>query len=765
MIYEKQSQSRDENLIKDISETFGVSLRFAKILTERNINSVEQAKKFLYPSLSDLGDPFLMSGMKEAVDRINAVSPEEVIVVYGDYDVDGISATTILTKCLRLMGKTAYAVIPERSDGYGLSEAVIERALEEFCPDLLITVDCGISAVNEVEYLQDLGVDVIVTDHHEIPDTLPDCTIISCKLDDDYKFNGLCGAGVAYNLSRALIGDKADEFLDMVALATMADSMPLIGENRILVTEGLKRIRQGKCIAAIKSLLKNANVKEITATSLSYSVAPRVNAAGRMGNANVALSAFLSEDEYEVGVFTEQLNQFNAKRQNDCEELYKSAKNKLSNKSPLMKVNVLYDKKWNTGLVGIVAARIAEETGKPTILFTESDGVWHGSARSNNSINIFEALKYATKYSENFGGHAQAAGVTVRYENFTDFENALDEYVSKTCDISDFTSVVYVDEIVKEPITIGYVEELEKLEPCGVENPRPLFAEYVGNAYATPLKYGSPHLSLKTNNFDFIYFNGVDDMKILNSDVVKALIYEPSASVFNGKKYAKGYVKSYKTEARFDDYTDFLLFSSQLDSISAKTETYTEIDEKTTEEYIERAKREIFGTLFIACSSKTVKHYEEQLRGLDVTTYSTCKKSNLSTVCLGIKGEITALYSHIVFLDKPLNVSLNLPYDVEISVNVSQNGFDCQGVTADRKTLGEIYLALKKSEKKFTSIEDAAAVAGNGYGLKEIAFAVKVFRELGLIEAKGGKFYAVHGAGKSLNDSEIYRVVSTFING
>ena len=216
MIYEKQSQSRDENLIKDISETFGVSARFAKILTERNINSVEQAKKFLYPSLSDLGDPFLMSGMKEAVDRINAVSSEEVIVVYGDYDVDGISATTILTKCLRLMGKTAYAVIPERSDGYGLSEAVIERALEEFCPDLLITVDCGISAVNEVEYLQDLGVDVIVTDHHEIPDTLPDCTIISCKLDDDYKFNGLCGAGVAYNLSRALIGDKADEFLDMV---------------------------------------------------------------------------------------------------------------------------------------------------------------------------------------------------------------------------------------------------------------------------------------------------------------------------------------------------------------------------------------------------------------------------------------------------------------------------------------------------------------------------------------------------------------------
>lgn len=765
MIYEKQSQSRDENLIKDISETFGVSLRFAKILTKRNINTVEQAKKFLYPSLSDLGDPFLMSGMKEAVDRINAVSSEEVIVVYGDYDVDGISAATVLTKCLRFMGKTAYAVIPERNDGYGLSEAVIERALEEFCPDLLITVDCGISAVNEVEYLHDLGVDVIVTDHHEIPDALPDCTIISCKSDDDYRFNGLCGAGVAYNLSRALIGDKADEFLDVVALATMADNMPLIDENRVLVKEGLKRIRQGNCIAAIKSLLKIANVKEITATSLSYSVAPRVNAAGRMGNANVALAAFLSEDENEVGILAEQLNDFNVKRQNDCEELYKSAKSKLADKSPLLKVNVLYDKKWNTGMVGIVAARVAEETGKPTILFTEKDGLWHGSARSHNSINIFDALKYASKYSENFGGHAQAAGVTVKYENFTDFENALDEYVSKTCDISDFTSDVFVDEIVEEPITIGYVEELEKLEPCGVENPRPLFAEYVGNAYASPIKFGSPHLSLKTKNFDFIYFNGAGDMKILNSDVVKALIYEPSVSVFNGKKYAKGYVKSYKTEIHLDDYTDFLLFSSQLDGINAKTVSYTEIDEKTTEEYIERAKKEIFGTLFVACSSATVKRYEEQLRGLDITAYSTCKKSNLSTVCLGIREEITALYNHIVFLDKPLNVSLDLPYDAEISVNASRNGFDCRGVTADRKTLGEIYLALKKSGKKFTSIEDAADAAGKDYGLKEIVFAVKVFRELGLIEAKGGKFYAVAGVGKNLNDSGIYRTVTDFING
>ena len=760
MIYEKQAQSRDENLIKDISETFGVSKRFAEILTKRNINSVGQAQKFLFPSLSDLGDPFAMSGMKDAADRIKAVSPEEVIVVYGDYDVDGISATTILTKCLRYMGKTAYAVIPERSDGYGLSEAVIERALEEFCPDLLITVDCGISGVNEVEYLHDLGVDVIVTDHHEIPDVLPDCTTISCKLNDDYKFGGLCGAGVAYNLARALIGYKANEFLDMVALATLADSMPLVDENRILVTEGVKRIKQGKCIPAIKSLLKAANVKEITAGSLSYSVAPRVNAAGRMGSANIALSAFLSEDEYEVESFTEQLNQFNSKRQNDCEELYKSAKRKLADKSPLLKVNVLYDKKWNTGLVGIVAAKITEETGKPTILFTENDGVWHGSARSNGSINIFEALKYASKFTENFGGHAQAAGVTVKYENFADFENALDEYISQKCGISDFTSDVYVDEIVREPITTEYVEELEKLEPCGVENPRPLFAEYVGNAYATPIKYGSPHLSLKTKNFDLMYFNGVDEMKILNSEVVKALIYEPSSSVFNGKKYAKGYVKNYKTEVNFDDYTDFLLFSTQLDGVNAKPTEYREIDEKTASEYIERAKKEIFGTLIVAYSSETIKRYEKQLEGLEITTFSTCKKSNLSTVCLGIKGEITALYRHILFLDKPLVVSVNLPYDADISVNVGRSGFDCRGVTADRKILGEIYLSLKKSEKKFASVEDAAKTVGNGYGLKQIAFAVKVFRELGLIEAKDGKFYAVAGAGKNLNDSAIYRAVS-----
>ena len=164
-------------------------------------------------------------------------------------------------------------MIPERKDGYGLSDAVIERALEEYCPDLLITVDCGIGAVNEVEYLKDLGVDVIVTDHHEIPDEVPDCIIVNCKFNDDYRYNALCGAGVAYNLVRALVGGRANDYLDLVALATLADSMPLTGENRALVSEGIKSIADGKCIYAIKALLKIANAKEISATSLTYSVA------------------------------------------------------------------------------------------------------------------------------------------------------------------------------------------------------------------------------------------------------------------------------------------------------------------------------------------------------------------------------------------------------------------------------------------------------------------------------------------------------------
>ena len=354
MIITKTPPSGSENLIKEISGRCGVSTAFAKLLVTRGIKSAEEAEKFIRPDKKYLHDPFLFGAMEVVTERIKSAKENgETVVIYGDYDADGISATAIMYRGLKLFGIDAYAVVPERENGYGLTEGVLERVLEEYCPDLIITVDCGISAYAEIEELKDLGVDVIVTDHHEIPERIPDCAVINCKLGDGYPFDGLCGAGVAYKVIRALIGEEADKFLDLVAVATVADSMPLTDENRILVSEGLKLIKSGRCSKIVRAITESGGAKELAASSLAYSVAPRVNAAGRMGDAYSALVAFTSDDNFEIKILADKLNSYNAARQTECDVLYKAAKEKLKTKSPLSRIIILYDESWKSGIIGI----------------------------------------------------------------------------------------------------------------------------------------------------------------------------------------------------------------------------------------------------------------------------------------------------------------------------------------------------------------------------------------------------------------------------
>ena len=488
MIRVREKAFADKNLISDIALNLRVSERFAEMLISRGCDSVEKAYSFLNPSIKDLHDPFLLGGMRDAVERITEAKQDgETVVIFGDYDADGISAVTILYRSLKIFGIDAIPVIPEREDGYGLTEGVLSRVLEEYYPDLIITVDCGISAVKEVNELRDLGVDVIVTDHHEIPEEIPDCTVINCKLNG-YPFDGLCGAGVAYKLARALIGVKADEFLDLVAVATVADSMCLVSENRILVSEGLNRIKNGKCSKIIKAIANISGLKEVTATSIAYTIAPRINAAGRMDNANVALRAFISDDIQEIETLSKMLNDFNSKRQIECEGLYKTAQAMIMAKSPNNRVIALYSSEWRAGLIGIVAAKLVEEYSKPVILFAEKDGVLHGSARSVAGVNIFKALGSVKEFVEDYGGHAQAAGVTLNIDMFSSFETALNEYLVANCDVTDFVQETEVEEIINSKFTVEFAKEIALLEPFGVGNKKPFFAVECDRAYASPLK-------------------------------------------------------------------------------------------------------------------------------------------------------------------------------------------------------------------------------------------------------------------------------------
>ncbi len=757
MIITKTSPTGSENLIKEISERCGVSCAFSKLLVTRGITSAAEAEKFIRPDKKYLHDAYLFGKMSEAVERIKqAKDNDETVVIYGDYDADGISATTIAYRGLRDFGINAYAVVPERENGYGLTEAVLERVLEEYCPDLIITVDCGISAYNEIEELKDLGVDVIVTDHHEIPEKIPDCTVINCKLNDGYPFDGLCGAGVAYKLIHALIGEQADKYLDLVAVATIADSMPLTDENRILVSEGLKLIKSGRCSKIIRAIAESGGAKESGASSIAYTVAPRVNAAGRMGDAYSALVAFTSDDNFEIKMLAEKLNSYNLARQTECDELYKSAKQKMKSKSPTARVIVLGDKNWKSGIIGIVAAKLMEEYSKPTILFSEKDGVFHGSARSFGEINIFKALTAVQDVLEGFGGHAQAAGVTVAQENFDAFEKRINDYVSENYGAESLRKDIEVDGIVTGKFGIELAREIEMLEPCGTGNKRPVFALNINEAYATPIKYGSPHVSFSTPYIDLMFFNGYDSLAALNSANLKTIVFEPRISVYNGRETLKGFVKLFTTVTDDSESIRNSLFGNQLSS-AEEADGYEAITTKQAEEMLEKAKKEVYGTLFVVNNPDTLKRIKGG-EGFEREFIKSSCKGNVNTLCFGVSSADFSEYDKVVFLDKPLYKPI---INTKAYVNNELIGFDCEGVKIDRDALIAEYLKLKKISGGFSSLKDACEKSGEE-NEKQIALAIKVFEELGLITAKNGRYFIEAGKKCDLNSSVILNRIKKY---
>lgn len=756
MIRVRERALADKNLILDIAQRLRVSEKFAEMLVSRGCDSFDKAYAFLNPSLKDLYDPFLLSGMREAVERItDAKNNGETVVIFGDYDADGITAVTVLYRSLKVFGIDAIPVIPEREDGYGLSDGVLSRVLEEYLPDLIITVDCGISAVKEINELRDLGVDVIVTDHHEIPDQIPDCTVINCKLAD-YPFDGLCGAGVAYKLASALIGAKADEFLDLVAIATVADSMSLVSENRILVNEGLNKIRSGRCSKVVKTIANLTGLKEVNSTSIAYTLAPRINAAGRMDSAHIALKAFISDDVQEIETLVKMLNEFNVRRQAECDGLYKTAKAMLMSKSPNNRVIALYSSEWRAGLIGIVAAKLVEEYSKPVILFAEKDGVLHGSARSVAGVNIFKALGSVKEFTTDYGGHAQAAGVTLSVENFDSFERELNEYLINNCDVTDFVQETEVEEIVEDKFSIDFAKEILRLEPFGIGNKKPFFAVSCNRAYASSLKFGSQHISFKTNQLEFLMFNGIDNLSLLNSEMTKLVIFEPNISVFNGRESLKGYVKEVLTVCEKSDNVDSAVFNAQFDLINQRGE-YQEINSLQAEQILKNAKKDIYGTLFIINDYSTLAKFS-LTESFNKSVLVASKKGNINLITLGTDGFVPQGYKTVVYLDKPLSV---VETDARVYVNTEINGFDVSSLSLDRVELGKIYMAVKNRPQGFLSAVEIAQECN--INVKQVVFALKVFIELGLIIPQAGRYQAVVGIKRDLTDSSVYRSIKRIL--
>lgn len=457
----------------------------AGILAARGITDPAEALTLLAGE-EELTAPELLTDMQTACNRIwKAIDNGETIAVFGDYDVDGVTATALLYQHLKGMGANVKCMLPSREgDGYGLSKNAIRSMHDKGC-QLIVTVDNGISAVEEADFAASLGMDLIITDHHLPPETLPKAVAVvdPRRKDDTSPFKGLCGAGVAFKLCAALDGCPPEEMLDycgdLAAVGTVADVMPLVGENRTLVKAGLKQLQQTDR-PGFEALLEEVGLagKSITAENISYAIAPRINAAGRMDSAVTALQLVLCEDEDRAAELAHKLNEINVHRQETEQQIFKAVQELLEQQPERMedRVMLLWGRDWHPGVIGIVASRLVERTGRPVIVVSiDEHGEGKGSGRSVQGFNLHSCIGACADLLIRYGGHAMAAGLSVKEENLPELRRRLNDWAARECPVLHTPPLTCDLAIHLDRITVESVRRLDQLAPYGAENPMPVF--------------------------------------------------------------------------------------------------------------------------------------------------------------------------------------------------------------------------------------------------------------------------------------------------
>ncbi len=473
------------SLLEQLAEKLHISPATAHVLWNRQIRTAEAGRHFLYDTIDDCGDPFLMQGMEKAVNRIlQAVKKKEKIVIYGDYDVDGITSTALLQQVLTALGGVASFYIPERqSEGYGLNREALQQ-LSRGTADLLITVDCGISSTTLINEFS-TRLDIIVTDHHQPPETLPQAVAVLNPKQSGcaYPCKDLAGVGVAFTLARALwqrhFKEALTAFTEIVALGTIADLVPLTGENRILVRHGLERMKKGSNIG-IQALITAAGLTASAVSSgcVAFTLAPRLNASGRLSHAERGAALLLEENAEKAAVIAASLSELNRERQQVEHMIAEEAIAQIEAKGQAEDgVLLVYQEGWHSGVIGIAASRLVERYYRPALVITVKDGVGKGSCRSIRNFNMYEALRSADDLLIQYGGHTMAAGFSVRAENIEPLRQRLQVYAAAHLAASDYIPTVAVDwTLPLEDISLALIDELSLLEPYGMANSRPVFA-------------------------------------------------------------------------------------------------------------------------------------------------------------------------------------------------------------------------------------------------------------------------------------------------
>lgn len=498
----------DTSTVSQLSKELSIDTILAKLLVQRGVKTFEEAKKFFRPSLEDLHDPFYMKDMDLAVSRIQeALENDENILVYGDYDVDGTTAVSLVSSYLKTISPNIATYIPDRYDeGYGISYQGIDFAADNDF-SLIIALDCGIKAIEKIAYAKKKNIDFIICDHHKPGNTIPKAVAVlnPKRADCSYPYNELCGCGIGFKLIQALASKRGQtledliSYLDLVATAIAADIVPITGENRTLTYFGLQVInsipRNG-----IKALIQQLKKKQLTITDVVFIIAPRINAAGRMKHGNYAVE-LLTESNFENALaFAEEIHTFNSERKELDKKITNEALRQIDEANEQQNFStVVYSETWHKGVIGIVASRLIETFYRPTLVFTKSGDKLAASARSVKGFDVYNALEQCSEYIEQFGGHKYAAGLTLLPENYQNFKAKFEEVVKNSISKEQLTPEISIDsEIELTDITPKFFRILQQMAPFGPQNMKPVFktSSVRDNGYGKKVGADQSHLKL-----------------------------------------------------------------------------------------------------------------------------------------------------------------------------------------------------------------------------------------------------------------------------
>lgn len=772
--------------ITHITQKFGVTQDVAEIILQRGYLDDEVIDSFLNPKLEDMHDPYLFNDMDKVVERIKrALSDKESILIFGDYDVDGITSSYILLDYFRSLGCVANTFLPNRySDGYGLTRDAVNFVIQKFQPSLIITVDCGISGYEEVEYIKSKGIDVIVTDHHDCPEILPKCLIIDAKLPNQrYPFRELCGAGVALKIVEALSSkDVMKKYLPVCAIATVSDIVPLVDENRVIVSFGLdaplKAFPDG--IVALCKELKLGN--KISSQDISFKLAPKLNASGRMGDANQSLQLYIEKDKSKIKSLVAQILEYNTERQELCNVVYVDCVNRLKNVNlSTQKAIVMYSDKWSIGILGIVAARITDEYKRPTFLLGKEGEYYKGSSRSIEGVNIHEVLTEVQDLMTSFGGHVMAAGMTVHQDKIAEFKSSVEAVVAKHYDDDLCEPYCEYDlDIDVADISLERLEGLARLEPFGCQNAVPNFRIQFEKANVTPLKNNANHLSVQTPTVNLLAFNSGQYFNLLSQSSMKECVVELLVDTFRGTKSCKGIIKHLQLSAAPNvgeeriggEYIKQLALHS--DGAISRFSTY---NKHNLGALLGQNQGSLYGTLVIANTLKSYKdfceHYAEKYKTVCYEYLNLTNHCGYNTVCLcpAIKNDYHN-FSRIILLDSVLDeaylVHLNSCTKAQIFLPSSTPLIfsPFRFIDLSRKVFGDYFHIIKKASKSslvgFDDFNYYNKLKKMQKDLNYVQFVASLitFEQLGLLQINDeqGNFYITmtNKPSTSLNNSNFY---------